>query len=136
MKTLNKSAIFSKAHALTKATIQAGDNYAVTFAAALKIVIAESKAPASILDLLAEAGLIEAANDYKGIRTYINLKGQQYGDRQITKIWINKAGDELTLELRKGKESNSGFDARVQMAEILNANLRKTHPQHGIYCWA
>lgn len=40
---MNKSAIFKAAHALTKATIQAGDSYAVTFGAALRIVISESK---------------------------------------------------------------------------------------------
>lgn len=38
---MNKSAIFKAAHALTKATVQAGDSYQVTFGAALRIVIAE-----------------------------------------------------------------------------------------------
>lgn len=42
---MNKSAIFKKAHAMTKAAIKAGDSYAVTFGAALRIVIAESKTP-------------------------------------------------------------------------------------------
>lgn len=42
---MNMSQIFKAAHALTKATIQAGDSYAVTFAAALKICIADAKAP-------------------------------------------------------------------------------------------
>lgn len=45
---MNNSVIFSKAHALTKATIKTGDNYAVTFAAALKTVITESKVSAEI----------------------------------------------------------------------------------------
>lgn len=42
---MNNSAIFKAAHALTKASIQSGDSYAVTFGAALRIVIADSKAP-------------------------------------------------------------------------------------------
>lgn len=42
---MNKSSIFKAAHALTKATVKAGDSYAVTFGAALRIIIAESKAP-------------------------------------------------------------------------------------------
>ena len=40
---MNTSNIFKKAHALTKATIQAGDNYAATFAICLKVIYAESK---------------------------------------------------------------------------------------------
>ena len=42
---MNKSAIFTQAHKLAKAAHVAGDCYRVTFAAALRIVIAESKAP-------------------------------------------------------------------------------------------
>lgn len=53
---MNKSAIFKAAHALTKSTIKTGDSYQVTFGAALRIVIAESKAPISIADLLLAAG--------------------------------------------------------------------------------
>jgi len=40
---MNKSQIFKAAHALTKSVHVAGDCYRVTFGAALKIVIAESK---------------------------------------------------------------------------------------------
>jgi hypothetical protein len=133
---MNKSAIFKAAHALTKTTIQAGDSYAVTFAAALRIVIADSKAPKSILVLLKEAGLIASTNEYKGVRTYINLKGQSYGDSQITKIWVNKAGDELNMGFRNGRESEMGVSARVAMANVLNKHFKQTHPQHGLYCWA
>lgn len=35
---MNTSNIFKKAHALTKATIQTGDNYQATFSACLKVV--------------------------------------------------------------------------------------------------
>lgn len=43
---------FSKAHKMTKAIIQAGDNYAATFALCLKAVYAESKAPAKKVDMM------------------------------------------------------------------------------------
>ena len=42
---MNKSQIFTQAHKLAKSVHVAGDCYRVTFGAALKIVIAESKAP-------------------------------------------------------------------------------------------
>jgi hypothetical protein len=45
---MNKSAIFKAAHALTKATVQAGDSYQVTFGAALRIVIAIEKNPVKV----------------------------------------------------------------------------------------
>ena len=42
-----KSAIFTRAHALTRATIQPGDDYRVTFAAALRIAYAEAATSAA-----------------------------------------------------------------------------------------
>ena len=46
---MNKSQIFKTAHTLAKSVHVAGDCYRVTFGAALKIVIAESKTPKSIV---------------------------------------------------------------------------------------
>ena len=40
---MNKSNLFKQAHALTKATIKAGDNYSATFAICLKLIIAATK---------------------------------------------------------------------------------------------
>lgn len=42
---MTKSQIFKQAHALTRATMQDGDNYQATFALCLKAIIADSKAP-------------------------------------------------------------------------------------------
>jgi len=53
---MNKSTTFKKAHELAKSVHVAGDCYRVTFGAALKIVIAESKAPKTIEQLSIEAG--------------------------------------------------------------------------------
>ena len=53
---MNKSQIFKKAHELAKSVHVAGDCYRVTFGAALKIVIAESKAPKSAKQLFLDLG--------------------------------------------------------------------------------
>lgn len=53
---MNKSQIFTQAHKLAKSVHVAGDCYRVTFGAALKIVIAESKSPKTIEELAIEAG--------------------------------------------------------------------------------
>ena len=39
---MTKSELFKKAHALTKATVKAGDNYLATFALCLKAIYAEA----------------------------------------------------------------------------------------------
>jgi len=52
---MNKSQIFKKAHELAKSVHVAGDCYRVTFGAALKIVIAESKAPVITKDVIMAA---------------------------------------------------------------------------------
>ncbi len=48
---MNKSQIFKAAHKLAKSVHVAGESYRVTFGAALKIVIAESKAPKAIVNV-------------------------------------------------------------------------------------
>ena len=50
---MNKSQLFKQAHALTKATIQAGDNYQATFALCLKAVYAQSKESSTLINLAA-----------------------------------------------------------------------------------
>ncbi len=52
---MNKSQIFKKAHELAKSVHVAGDCYRVTFGAALKIVIAESKAPKASVQVVFNA---------------------------------------------------------------------------------
>ena len=52
---MKNSQIFKKAHQLAKSVHVAGDCYRVTFSAALKIVIAESKAPKTIVNVSVNA---------------------------------------------------------------------------------
>lgn len=54
---MNKSAIFKKAHSLTKATLRKGDNYAATFALCLKHVMAQTADKV-------ETATVKAANGY------------------------------------------------------------------------
>jgi hypothetical protein len=70
---MNKSQIFKKAHELAKSVHVAGDCYRVTFGAALKIVIAEIKAPKTLADRLLAAGAkVWSTADGKLNRIYIN----------------------------------------------------------------
>lgn len=70
---MNKSELFKAAHNLTKKVIKIGDNYRVTFGAAIKAVlngfVAEAK---SMADLLIEAGAkVWEKGDMK--RIYLNM---------------------------------------------------------------
>ena len=57
---MNKSQIFKAAHKLAKSVHVAGDCYRVTFSAALKIVIAESKATVLNVETFMDALIFEA----------------------------------------------------------------------------
>jgi len=51
---MNNSTLFTKAHALTKATIQAGDSYHAVFGACLKHILARTKKAENILSELTD----------------------------------------------------------------------------------
>lgn len=59
---MNKSQIFKAAHTLAKSVHVSGDCYRVTFGAALKIVIAERKAPALTAKTFMDAFKAESLN--------------------------------------------------------------------------
>ena len=70
---MNKSTTFKKAHELAKSVHVVGECYRVTFGAALKIVIAESKAPKTLAERLLDAGAKSwVSADGKINRVYIN----------------------------------------------------------------
>ena len=70
---MNKSTTFKKAHELAKSVHVVGECYRVTFGAALKIVIAESKAPKSAKQFFLDLGGKEWAKEGFD-RVYINAK--------------------------------------------------------------
>ena len=94
---MNKSAIFSKAHNLVKKVIKAGDNYAVTFGACLKVIYEglkkmTNKAGVSI-STYKEVFLVKVTfslkDDFKK-----NVKAQWQPE---TKEWLVRADQENAL---------------------------------------
>jgi len=123
---MNNSAIFKAAHALTKATVQAGDSYAATFAAALRIVIAEGKA-----DSLAARHIAAGGKEWiKGDFHRIYMKG---GDlvsfaRKSQQLAADNA--EVYLNVKSGKwvvdvrGYGLGRSATAEVREAILAKLR------------
>lgn len=70
---MNKSELFKAAHKLAKSAIKSGDNYRVTFGAAIKAILAGFAAEAkSMADRLIEAGAKVWAKDAMK-RIYLNM---------------------------------------------------------------
>lgn len=99
---MNTSTIFKKAHALTKATIQAGDSYSATFAICLKVVYAESK-EANIAEVLLEMGL------------KIWEKGA------MKRIYINKAEQFVEFAQKAGLDMDY-IECRSAFVNRINSN--------------
>ena len=64
---MTKSELFKKAHALTKATIKAGDNYLATFALCLKAIYAESSESNIFAKIIAVGGKTWEKHGFKRI---------------------------------------------------------------------
>lgn len=148
---MNKSAIFKAAHALTKATVQAGDSYAVTFGAALKIVISESKVKAlgvyvAMGDVMRSPNvsmtrMIESGKNYIAWRNVyadawficsratvekiVKNKRVKLEDGEVVKISNGATVDEYMLEMDAKKTDSvmikQGFEKDV--AEISRTRL-------------
>jgi len=90
---MNKSAIFKAAHALTKATVKAGDSYQVTFGAALRIVIAESKGHTfeSVMATFKAAAYAEAAARWDAEKLVPKLRA--FSEQKFAADWIAKNKD-------------------------------------------
>ena len=100
---MNKSAIFKAAHALTKAAHIAGESYRVTFGAALRIVIAESKAPKSLADRLIEAGA----------KVWTNSTGK------LTRIYVTQSAADIVFN----NDILKGWPVRVSITKTANLYL-------------
>lgn len=83
---MNKSQIFKAAHALTKATVQAGDSYAVTFAAALRMI--SKTTPDRDIATLEVEGII--ASSYCENR-YISIRIMDVTESDLPKAMIKAA---------------------------------------------
>ena len=62
---MNNAILFKQAHAMTKASMQAGDNYQATFALCLKLVIEQNKAQAvAMVESKGKAHMNRKSNNY------------------------------------------------------------------------
>lgn len=131
MKTVTQSALFQAAHQTAKATIQAGDNYQVTFAAALKMGYAymaknniavvrktEATKPSQIAEIRA-LEMVEFASEWKD-RIYINVKGNggSYRGEASAKVFL--LNGQLNAQLGKGSTSRE-FDANLEALKAVFA---------------
>jgi len=112
---MTKSEIFAKAHKVTKATVQAGDDYRVTFGAALKMVISESK----------EGGEMYVMSYDKGALSITNIEAARTTGGEVAKnvgfIAIIEKSVEKNSHLRFGRI----FTAAVRdCSEWVSANVQ------------
>ena len=126
---MNKSQIFKAAHALTKATVQAGDSYAVTFAAALRIVIAESKAPSYTFDSVMAAfkAAAHSANQHKlNTEKGISAKARAFFEQKFEADWAAKNKDMRNPrnQVALGLSTRNAMTLRcVNMLYLTNTDL-------------
>lgn len=97
---MNTTNIMTRAHQITRTSLQAGDSYAVTFAAALRMAWAEARTPAITTETLSAVGgtLWERGsmrrvyfNDLEGL---LGLEVSRYGSGNISYAYLN--GEKLS----------------------------------------
>ena len=128
---MNKSAVFKSAHAITKAVHVAGDCYRVTFGAAVKIIIAESKAaPKTLADRLIEAGAkVWTSPDGKINRVYVTqaaadivFNGDILKGWNVARVTITKTAN-LFLDLKTNKLFSNNGTIRVTFNSTTHGNF-------------
>ena len=120
---MNKSQIFTQAHKLAKSVHVAGDCYRVTFGAALKIVIAESKLANKEANarLIMSAGILQqivatpAANAVIGL---VKKIAKETGLRDQFAI-----ADLIVANFEKAKKADKS--GRMHLALFLNLEIEK-----------
>ena len=126
---MNKSQIFTQAHKLAKSVHVAGDCYRVTFGAALKIVIADSKTPKTLTERLLDAGAkVWSTTDKKINRIYINqniadlvFNNNEFANFYQTKVRVGK-NEKLFLCLK----TNQLFADKGSIRVAFNATQYAT----------
>lgn len=132
---MNKSALFKKSHALTKATVKAGDSYSATFALCLKEIYAQSQIKTVHIELFATWF---RAN---GIKLGTAKNGTIYGEVAVDSPAFNmlknglkivathlKSGSTRTIEFsgEHGKEFfNYNNDNKVRFYGTETRNIKK-----------
>jgi len=117
---MNKSQIFKAAHTLAKSVHVAGDCYRVTFGAALKIVIAESKAPKTLAERLLDAGAKSwSSTDGKISRIYINSSDVIVSSLNVSAESIRSNG--RTIKTKSYIQNNIAYVDDGAIANVFRA---------------
>jgi hypothetical protein len=117
---MNKSQIFKAAHALAKSVHVAGDCYRVTFGAALKIVIAESKTP--VLETFTLTAWTKKAGEH---RIYIKISNENGLDKEFGyMLYLGKIEGTKYWDVSRLDFSNV-TDGGQKIAEALSAYCQK-----------
>ena len=90
---MNKSQLFKQAHALTKATVKAGDNYSATFALCLKAVYAQSSSNVINIDFAKRCEFFKENN----IKLGTAKNGLDYAEVVVGSEFYNKLLNGLTI---------------------------------------
>jgi len=126
---MNKSQIFKAAHALTKLVNKAGDSYQVTFAAALRIIIADNKAPAYTFESVMAAfkAAAHAANQHKlNTEKGISAKARAFFEQKFESDWVAKNKDMRNPrnQVALGLSTRNAMTLRcVNMPYLTNTDL-------------
>ena len=100
---MTKSELFKAAHKLAKATIQAGDNYQVTFGLCLKTVYAQSSS--NVVNV--ERSELVAWFAANGIKKGISKNGQEYAEVLADSEIYNKLLNGLTIIATRSKTGST-----------------------------
>lgn len=135
---MNKSALFKKAHQLTKKILRQGDDYRATFGACLKYLLEEEKSTASepltvekLEKTLAEKVPTASFSAWKD-RVYINFSNADYnyrGDRN-TKVWYKKTKTCIYFEIQsaKGYRTDEMLDnLNIISKTLISLGFEKNH---------
>jgi hypothetical protein len=104
---MNMSKVFTQAHAMTKAAIKAGDDYRVTFGAAVKEIIADRK---KVIRVTTQLEAIRLMNRWT-VRNYSYVEADVY----------------LTVELQNAGINCEKVYVDMNEGEFCFKNIRATH---------
>ena len=111
---MNKSQLFKQTHALTKATVKAGDNYQATFALCLKAVYAQSKESSIVEKLIAAGGKVWEKSGLS--RIYLS---QEIADKCDFGIRFNDKKHKLFFDMNANKFGGTS----ETFTKVLNSKI-------------
>lgn len=107
--TISNAVLFKQAHAMTRATIQDGDDYRATFGACLKVIKDEAKQAVN-LGFIQTIVIILAAILFTATATAATAKAIKLPSTKGAIVYANKEGQKVAFEVTT--VSNGGFVAK------------------------